>query len=391
MEEDYRCLEEDFEPFFPNVDDDTLPKLRDDSKHTARTKYQRRKVFCGACAFLVAGFALFLAAWVPGLLQSSVDDLNLELGIVNMTDPNTNSVLLTASATLHLNSPSPCEVAMEPSRLDFKVFDEGSGGGYKTIGQLHAPHYRISGGSKKVAVTFTEALLEVSDLDAWKAFTKTVITADQVAWQLHGEVSAVLKPLPGLPAWLGGNLLRYTGIRLAVAGKSAGMGGFANPFPYISSYDAFSTDLESPPTQLAHIRLFNPSQFSLQPIGVVSMDMIFKSASMGWTLTTAEVTLHTGWNSFALTGPLEPTNMTDMSLLMSRFYGGETSEIVVRISNHTSTDGTYSPASSVQLYSQAVQGLEIPTVLKYMEGKTNLTTEVFWGVGFTRGFEHFLC
>jgi len=94
-----------------------------------------------------------------------------------------------------------------------------------------------------------------------------------------------------------------------------------------------------------------------------------------------------GWNKLALTGPLDPANMTDMSELMSRFYGGETSSIIVRISNHTAIappspppsdddnmsaddgggaddgddgsdtlSGIYSPASTLPLYAEAIQG-----------------------------------
>jgi hypothetical protein len=54
----------------------------------------------------------------------------------------------------------------------------------------------------------------------------------------------------------------------------------------------------------------NPSQLSVQPLGVLSGQAIYRGMSMGWVRSTGNVSLLQGDNVISVWGPLNPDNIT---------------------------------------------------------------------------------
>ena len=274
-----------------------------------------------------------------------------------------------------------------------------------TVGRLALPSIASKAGKKSLGLSVRGAALSEVRADGWALFTRQVVTDAEVSWRLEGTVDVELEPWSAFTGGSGGGgsswfTVLYRGIPLSLSSSSLGMSGFVDPLPFIETYDAFSDSLDAYPTQVAGVRLFNPSAFQILPLGQVVMDMRYEGSSMGWTATTQNISLYKGWNFLTLEGPLQPTNLTKVGTLMSRFYGGEASHVIMHISNYSGCQQiggsgggesggggggcgegatgqrTRLPACSEPLYAGALQDFDIPTVLRNSEGKVNLTTEV---------------
>lgn len=332
---------------------------------------------CGAgTLLLLLAFVLTAIFAVPAIIEQQLSGAKVELGVLNLTNPTESSLLLSCDAALVLKSAPPLPFRTPSSHLRFCVRN-ANGNGWINVGKLHLPALEGKPGRRTLSLQLRNAEMRVTNIEGWTRFTRSIVADAEVRWRLEGHIDVAVRVL--------GTFFTYRHNQVLLDSKSAGCNGFTDPFPFIESYDALSDSLEEFPTQLASVRLFNPSDFQILPLGVMVMDMRFKGSSMGWVTTTTNITLYKGWNSFYFMGPLEPDNITDVSILMSRFYGGLSSNVVMHISNYShgtqlpgAETGSGLPACSNSLYSAALDGFDIPTKLAYAEGKYNLTTEAVW-------------
>lgn len=355
-------------------------EFRESAKEQAAQVRRRQCLLlraCGVCLFLAVVVTVMLGVFlVPGVMEASLKTASLDLGVVNLTSPTHTSVALSCDATMALKDAPMVGATIRSPLLDFLVRNQEDNG-WVTVGKLRLPRIEGRAGQRRFHLAVRNARLNVERLDGWTFFTRAVVNEAEVKWRVEGSVDVVV------------GLFVYRGITLAVESSSAGMAGFTSPFPFIETYDAFSASLDEYPTQVAGVKLYNPSQFQILPLGQVVMDMRYKGSSMGWTATASNVSISVGWNFITLLGPLQPANATKAGILMSRFYGGQSSDVIMHASNYSGdqqiggkagADGTTTnlPACSEPLYSAALQGFDIPTKLKYADGKVNLTTEAVW-------------
>ena len=226
--------------------------LLDDGKAEANARRRRRRCLraCGVCTLLAAVTAALLAVfYVPAVIESSLKTAELDLGIVNLTDPTSSSVSLSCDATMTLKDAPLLGATIRAPRLKFRV-RSADGSGWVTAGVLTLPRIAAGAGEKRFSLSVRGAPLSVTALDGWTSFTRSVVNAAEVRWRLEGQVDVAVDLLGSSSSSFLPPLV-YKGVALAVNSASGGMNGFTSPFPFIETYDAFSGSLEAYPTQVA--------------------------------------------------------------------------------------------------------------------------------------------
>lgn len=364
-----------------SLQDGLLPVDRLESKDGERTSSldagpwwcTRRAQFTALllAVVLVAIALLGLFVVIPDMVQDSVDKATFDVGDLNMTDPTTDSVLLTTEATITLDESQPVDCKLESGDVDFKFQDPQLG--WLKIGQLAMKSVLVDANTKSTSVLLQNMRLKVTEPGAWRRFNQAVVHSEYVTWKISGHVQARV-------TLLGSMQLFVPGVRLSKQVKQKGMNGLQGT--QVKTFDATTTSQDKYPTQVASLYIHNPSPVAIMPLGVLTAKVSWKGVTMGWA-KTGNVSMYRGMNTLNFQGPLAPDNVTMLSQLMSRFLGGEHSDVVITITNFT-FDGTdpawpdwkpFSPSCSTPLYDTALSGTQIPFVLSYPGGRVNITTE----------------
>jgi hypothetical protein len=177
------------------------------------------------------------------------------------------------------------------------------------LGQVHLPGAHVSGGHGSLV---SESLFNITNLDAFTAFTKDLLAVDHFTWNLKG--SATIKALS-----------RTANVNLDKDVVIPGMGGFPNV--KITSFALPGDDPAGGIQVSLGTTLTNPSSVGVY-LGTIQLAIGYQGVYLG-PVQASNVNLTSGDNNITLNGRLipqtDPNNLNVVSDLFTRYIAGEVS------------------------------------------------------------------
>ena len=184
----------------------------------------------------------------------------------------------------------------------------------------------------------------ITHYDHFAAFTHSMVGSPSVEWLVEGSTSVT-------PSLAGISLPTYSNIPFSKRVRVPGCDGLRD-FELLSFDMRHSTSSQI--IMASTVRMVNPSPFALHPVGRLHFDLFYRDVKQG-SLYSFDNTTHmdAGVNFLNFTGFLDPDpSRPDVTNeLVSRYLTGLGVSVEARASLN---------ASSIPLYSQALQGLTLP-------------------------------
>ena len=367
--------------------------IRRDSEDHREALWKRRKrclIIAGAVMLMgMIAVVLVVVFAVDPAVRSTIYHSSFDLGPeINFTEPTSIAsrmvpfvYISTATSIFTLKKAIFCDADLVSLDVNFQVSEKGNDGrsndtAWINVGKLHLPKIKLRSGKVDSEVLMLRNVkLSIQNAEGWARFSERVLQEREVLWRLHGTLDVTLFTFNRGSAF---SFVRFVlpKTRVRATGSSRGMAGFSNS-TYPASIDTFDI-MDTYATSFQHLRfrLYNPSPFWLLPIGRLAMTMWYqeRAVSLSPVLTTGNVSVTGGWNAWNLEGPLEPTNVTLLNEMLSRFFSGKSSFVDMTFDVGTS-NASSSRSDAMSLYSAGLVGLSIPTTLKRQRA-LNFTTEV---------------
>eukprot|EP01087_Luapelamoeba_hula_P022896 TRINITY_DN8325_c0_g1_i2.p1 TRINITY_DN8325_c0_g1~~TRINITY_DN8325_c0_g1_i2.p1 ORF type:complete len:592 (+),score=55.40 TRINITY_DN8325_c0_g1_i2:98-1873(+) len=298
-------------------------------------------IACSLITFmLVFATIMCIMIWAVGpvIAQKMVDDGDMELVEMTMTDPGYRTVMLNATARISTNLPIHLEVKVASAIA--KLSYQGV-----TVGKLKMPAFTITAGEASMLPLVGR--LDITNMDAFVHFGKDMINSKSVKMTMSASTSATAM----------GGLIDYS-LTLTKTLVVKGANG-------LSDMSIVSTDFSL--SNATHIVIalvadvMNPSQMAISPIGSLAATMHYKGSKMA-DVTSAPITLKRGWNKIQMFGVITSKNMTQIDELISRYLAGKNSTVSAVVN---AVDG-----SSIPLYARLLANFAFKTNFR---GNTSLS------------------
>ncbi|KAG2175944.1 hypothetical protein INT44_000422 [Umbelopsis vinacea] len=292
--------------------------------------YRQKKywIICGIISTIVTLVVILLIIFVffPMIAQLIINKSNISVNSANIafTPPTdgtevvkrqesapfmangNNTFYMKMDATLGNTGPFPADLAFtSPIAISYNNTE---------LGRVHLPGAHVSGGHGSL---ISESLFNITNLDAFTAFTKDMLALDKFKWNLKG--SATIKALS-----------RTANVNLDKDVEIPGMGGF--PKVKITSFALPGDDPAGGIQVSLGTTLTNPSSIGVY-LGTIQLAIGYQGVYLG-PVQASNVNLTSGDNNITLNGRLvpqtDPNNLNVVSDLFTRYIAGE-------ISNTTAT------------------------------------------------------
>ena len=252
---------------------------------------QRKRVCCCVSCVVMAMVSLVTTLFilhdvVPAMIQENLHKSSFRFTtIINMTQPGNNSFTLTAGLELTASSPVPATLVNGHGGDVNIYFYNETGKQWRCFGTMRLPDIKLKAGSDVVTDITLNEVVRVTDMEAWSSFNAAVMLQDTFDLRFRSLTTAL--HIRGTYGFLG---MVFSGLTLSKEATLAGAGGLKDL--EVVSYDAVNGPdaknrygLDVLPTQIATIRTMNVANVSLQPLGVLAMEVMYKGGSMGWVRT----------------------------------------------------------------------------------------------------------
>lgn len=184
----------------------------------------------------------------------------------------------------------------------------------------------------------------ITHYDHFAAFTHSMVEAPSVEWLVEGSTSVT-------PTLAGIILPTYKNIPFSKRVRVPGCNGLRD-FQLLSFDMRHSTSSQILMTST--VRMVNPSPFALHPVGRLHFDLFYRDVLQGALYSLDNATqMDAGVNYLNFSGVMDPDpSRPDVTNdLVARYLTGQSVSVEARASPN---------ASSIPLYSQALQGLTLP-------------------------------
>eukprot|EP00002_Diphylleia_rotans_P003357 TRINITY_DN1229_c0_g1_i5.p1 TRINITY_DN1229_c0_g1~~TRINITY_DN1229_c0_g1_i5.p1 ORF type:complete len:1091 (-),score=250.98 TRINITY_DN1229_c0_g1_i5:266-3538(-) len=321
------------------VDDDAKDQSCWKQLNHKKSKMSRRQVGCMYCLLIgaivaIIMFPLFFEVIGPQVAQSAVDQAQVDFKSVTITNPGTTTFRL--SATGDVKDAGAIEGKTKP--MDIEVMFDG-----KVLGTAKLPPIK-AGPTKK---TFNiDELFQITDMTLFDQFVRATIYESFVTWRLVGDAKLTASII-GIP-------ITFEGIDFD---KTSTLTAF-NSFPNVELlvFDLTKSNATHINVDM-QVNMYNPAVLNIDPLGNLEFDIVYKGARMG-TLFAENVSVYMGPNILSMAGSIIPDDMDVADELFSRYLRGDDTVV-----SAVATEN----ASSIELYREALVGLELFTTLKGQE------------------------
>jgi Protein of unknown function (DUF3712) len=278
---------------------------------------------------LGASFVLVKFWLGPYLAENALSRASLEFQSVTLEDPHgISSFKMGAKASIH----NPSFLSAKIAPIVLTAWFQGN-----AIGTVTAPPLDVGAGETVPLDLDSEFV--ISDIDAFDEFSRAALHADQVEFSMTGAASVTS---------LG---FTFDGVAFDKTLQLGGCNGLPNVT--LEVFDLSSSSRDSIDIDMM-VRVVNPSRFNLPNVGATKFGIYYEDAYMGH-LESQHTALVVGTNQLHMIGKLQPHNVSVAGHLMSRYLTGVSSTVTAKAAN--------SSASSLPLFSAALQGLELNTEL----------------------------
>ncbi|KAG2788222.1 hypothetical protein JG687_00004431 [Phytophthora cactorum] len=326
-----------------------------------RPWYRRRLATVTGVVLLLFGLSyLVVSSQITRIATKAIKDTVMHIDRMDLSQPQSTSVMLNLSLSLMAASPFPATV--EPATFSIKY--DGL-----AVGIFQAPSMTITHGTNYQ--DFPNATLKIQDKNAWDQFAGDMMRLSKVEYEVSSKLNIHVRLLGGLVK------LSASDIPLNKVLKFRGMDGLRNM--QIAQVDMqHSTQKQVVATIKTCIR--NPSVTTIRPVGALCLNAHYPKLghdTLVAHLTTSEDTglpvpdgqpshpycaslqgqtdMTTGYNLLELQGEMLGTNSEAISGLISKYLSNASAELTVV---------TCKPqATSVELYNEAMKNLTIESSL----------------------------
>ena len=334
-----------------------------------RPRCVRLRFYCVICSIIVfftlLTLLVFIYGVVPLIIRSQISQSTLEFNALIIEGLPTNSSVHTQTFARIANV-MEMKADMQDMVLTINLVDwtnTSDYGGLITLGSIDFPSQRLNGPTNLQV----DADLEIADLSNFQHFTRTLLFADQIEWNVQGTAAVT-------PILLGMRFPTVSGIPFEKNVILAGCGG-------LQQVELVSFSMRnSTRTQLlieATISIVNPSRFALHPIGLLNFDLYYKGFYQGsLTSLNNQTLMNGGINVIEFQGFMEPDpkHLEVTHELVALYLTGAGATVHAKAG---------AEASSIPLYNQALQGLVLPTFLSGLANGTLIPSVEMLGARMT--------
>jgi len=354
--------------------------LADDDGIFSDPRPRRKKPCC--CGRLTARSccALFLFALIaavtttlliyffatPSITQNSIDDSTMSLGTIHMSNATADTVWLRTEASL--TSSTPCSGRIRA--VDVDLVYKGS-----PFARMRCPEVLIETGETTTHFDI-DTLLTIIDMDAWDAFSSDMVMQEEISKNIKGTVCVDLYFGAPLTGW---HVATECDMNLDMEVTVKGMAGLKKmeilDFDFLTPEDFYGE-----PWLVSTARVFNPSQVTVENMGILGAQIFYNESSLAQVYTISEnwqnmdpkeaivstksITTQAGtWTNLVVAGPMRPDNITYANSILGNYIAGEPTPVDVKIQN-VSVAGRPYAATSQPLFQLALDGYEGDTVLQ---------------------------
>lgn len=315
-----------------------------------------RRLFCGAVLskwqyrlFILNAIGLFQIAFIlivilviaPALIKFLVAGSVLRFDALTITNPSdvNDSFVLRASATL--SNAGPFDANVDPSNLSLYYINPD--GSQSLVGSSLLASLHISG-----VTHFTQTVLfNVQNVTGLALFNQGLINSKSVNIQVSARprVTPVLWDVDWeLP-------FHYSNIPLD---KTLNLRSFNGLKQVNVTKFLLSSSTSTQVIADVGVDIFNPSIFSIVPIGILSVDFYYEGQILGRAHTNELAIITLGTFHIDLTGVITAKNLTALDGLIQRYLSGESTVV-----NAVSTPGS---ESSISLFAPGLAGFTLATL-----------------------------
>ena len=242
----------------------------------------RKRCCCASCLFLLMTSLLstlvVLLFVVPAIIQKNLDSSTFRFtSIINMTEPTNNSFILNVGVEIKASSPMSSTLVNGHKGNVENFFFDTTLGQWRRFGTMRLPDIKLKAGDNVLTRVKFNQIVRVSDMAAWADFNVAVIMKDTVDLRFKSKSTAL--HIRGTWGFLG---LVFSGLTLQKDVSLSGADGMKDL--RVVSYDAINGPdahkkygLDVLPTQIATIETRNIADVSLQPLGVLAMEVRYHS------------------------------------------------------------------------------------------------------------------
>jgi len=312
------------------------------------TKVQCGLTFCFGLLLLVVTFILVVILLGPKMARNELNNTKVIFTKLDIIPRNSHSFL--ASSDLEVSNVAPIDGVM--AAMSVNVSHNGSVFGVLDMPEMSIKAYKLN--KKHLAAQ----PMEIINMDAWHGFSYAMMHGKTVEWELASTASVSSSFL--------GIHLHFTDIPFQ---KKVPL----NSFNGLDDVQLSIFDLTQSQPDMIIIRMTvcmrNPSEIEIESLGSLFFAVEYKGAHMG-NVTASNTTIRKtfkdpsddvcvqfgnyGYNSILMSGRLLPSNRDLASEMMSRYLSNIDTNV---------TAISLNPATTIELFNYAMEGLELNTVL----------------------------
>eukprot|EP00127_Corallochytrium_limacisporum_P000804 Clim_evm90s25 gene=Clim_evmTU90s25 len=332
-----------------------IPKTR-----WGRTKRWMRKhkfwtfIIISAPITLVILLIVFLVI-IPAVAQDALNGADLQITQVVLTNPDAENGTIDArvvgtvsgAGSFAANTKAAPLTIYNVSKKNRRDADNSLAQSHNPddiIGQITLPPLEIRGGSAGFNVT---AQLQIPNGDAFNTAAKEIVEMDEIEWEFYVEKL-------DLVAGLGSPVLHINGLHMDKMVKMAGMGGLSKV--NIEKFDMTHSNQTSVNSMIT-LSIDNPSVFSMDPVGILELDMYYEGKYLGTGTTTSTISMVEGKNTMGVFAPITPEAGSNKQVaeLFSKYVSGKSATVTAKANPKKPTN--------IPFYAGALDGYEVTTVL----------------------------
>ena len=291
-----------------------------------------------AVVLVIVLLIVFLAI-VPAVISSTMAASSVTMGPVSISQPDSTARTLHLNTSMTISGAGAISARLHAMQVSISHLLSDGASYSASMGSVTVPELTIDGDTE----VGLNSVLQVGDEAAFDSFVQALLHDKTITW--HLSASATITPLLG-----GLDLPTYSSVAFEKDVQVQGCDGLRQT--WVDDFSLASSNATSANIGL-HITVYNPSTFSIHPLGLLHFLVLYEGAYIG-DVYDGDAQLVPGNNSLHLQGSLVRTAAAAEHDLIQLYLTGQTATVVASAA---------SDASSIPLFNAGLQGLNLTTVV----------------------------